>query len=576
MRRARMLALGAVLSSCAVLCGCASPTGTLPARPTPRPEPRPDASADAHPTLDAPPIDAPPIDAPRVDAPVEPLEEGVEWWRDAVLYFVMTDRFRNGDPTNDGGLPCTDPANHLLFHGGDFQGLIDGLPYLEELGVDALWITPVPQQVAAPYHDQCGFHGYWADLDDPDDGAIEPRLGGEAGLHALIDALHARGMRLVVDHVVNHPGRGARIVSRRPEWFHPDHPDCERLGSHDVFCPLSRLPDFAHERDDVADYLEASSRAFVRRFDFDAIRMDTVKHVPASFFAERWIPAVLEERPRLWLIGELLDEGSYDPHGPYLDAGFHGLFDFPLRRALIGSLAQGGSLDGPASRMEEVVERLGIERAVLRSTLLDNHDVPRFISEMPSAMPASEQLARYRASLAVLFALPGVPQLYYGDELGMIGTWPDNRRDMPAWAFSRATREGDREGYLPDPAGTFDLVRELIALRRAEPALATGSYHELWRPNGSPANVWAFFRSDTIGARASRVAVVVNGSRDPIRGLAMQLERHPRIPPADREAWRGATLRERLGHAPGATARVEDGRLIVDMPPLSVAVLTAD
>ncbi len=503
-------------------------------------------------------------------APPMPDHFDASAWEGAVVYFVMTDRFANGDPSNDGGPPCTDPESTTLFHGGDFAGLALHLDYFEELGADVLWLTPVPQQVAHLHGDQCGYHGYWAAIDDPYDGAIEPRLGGDEGLTRLIDTMHARGMRLMVDHVVNHPARGAPIVRTHPDWFHPARPDCERLGNADVYCPLSGLPDFAQERDDVATFLDTISADFTRRFAFDAIRLDTVKHVPPAYFRDRFIPAVTAERPSLYLLGELFDESGYDPQETYLATGIHGLFDFPLRRALIETFAQNASLDRVATRVQEVVTRFGIERARLRSTFLDNHDVPRFGSEMPEAEPARTE--RYRLALAVLFTVPGIPQLTYGDELGMLGRYPDNRRDMPAWAFDEAGRASDHDGYLRDPAGTFALTRSLIALRRSEAALSHGGYAELWRPGASGSNVYAFFRS----SGDSRAIVAIHAGES-TASLSMPLRGNPGIGTRDKMAFTdGVALVERLGAYPGATARVQGGRLMLSMPPRSAAVFTLE
>ncbi|UJR83927.1 Hypothetical protein I5071_59980 [Sandaracinus amylolyticus] len=503
---------------------------------------------------------------PRVDGgdPFTTFDRA--WWERAVIYFVMVDRFSNGDRTNDGDATCTDASAPILFHGGDLQGIVDRLDYLEELGVTAVWITPVQRQVGRR-GDQCGYHGYWADLGVPDDGAIEPRLGGEAALHALIDALHERGMRLIVDLVVNHAGYGARVVGQRPEWFHPSA-GCETLGDPDVYCALSGLPDFAHERDDVADYLDAMSTSFVSRFAFDGIRMDTVKHVEVAYFRDRWVPAVREERPGLYLVGELFDEGGYALFDRYLDAGFDGLFDFPMRRALIDSVAHGGSLGALAGRAQETVTRWGAERARLRATMIDNHDVPRFVEEMSGASEA-EKSARLRLALGVLFTVPGIPQLYMGDELGMGGAYPLNRRDMPAWTWRAEDREGAHEGALPDAARIHDEVRALARLRASTPALHAGGYQELWRPAPGGANAWAFFRS----SGESRVVVAVNGGATTITDLQVPYRTNPGIAERDRETPDGTTLT--LVHGPeGASARVVGGRIALMLPPRSLVVLT--
>jgi glycosidase len=571
-RDARAFARAAML--CAAL-GCGDDGGfDLP--PVPPRDASMDAARDAttatprDAALDAPPDgSADGGDASDGSAPDAGTDSDFRW-EDAVLYFVLTDRFENGDPSNDAqGDTCLDPTSPIRFHGGDLAGLRARIPYLRELGVDALWITPVQAQIGRR-GEQCGYHGYWARLDDPlvpAHGPLEPRLGTDAELDALIDDMHDNDLRLVVDLVVNHVGYDAPLTRTRPEWFHPRE-GCAALGPSDLYCALAGLPDLAHGRADVRAWLDAYSAAFTRRFAFDGIRMDTVKHVPASYFAEQWIPTVRAERD-LWLIGELLDEGSYDPFVPYVEAGFDGLFDFPLRRALITSLAQGASLDAVATRVQEYVRRFGIEAALRKSQLLDNHDVPRFLNES-EGQPEALRVERYHLALGLLFVVPGIPQIYYGNELGMTGRYPNNRADMPRWAFDERTRGGAHEGIVGDASEHFALVQRLARTRRDVAPLRRGNYAELWRPNGAR-DVYAFARF--VGDDVAIVAV--NGGATEVRELSMPWRTNPGLTPESAGAMERATrLRERLGAWTGGAARLEEGRLVVTLPPRSMFVWT--
>lgn len=510
--------------------------------------------------------DAGPGDADRADGGEEPPTGlDVDRWRRAVIYFVMTDRYVDGDPTNNGGPDCYDPQAPNLFHGGDFAGIQQHLGYLEELGADSLWITPLPRQTPRR-GDWCGYHGYWANWDDPDDGALEPHLGDDAALHALIAAMHERGQALIVDQVVNHPGREAPITRTHPDWFHP-HEGCAQAGDPQVYCDLAGLPDFAHERPEVARYLTDLSVNWVRRFAFDGIRMDTVKHVSLEYFRDHYVPGVLAARPNLYLMGEIYDEGSYDLQTRYLQAGFQGFFDFPLRRALIQSLAKGGSLAPLAVRVREGVERLGLEAALLRPTFLDNHDVPRFIREFDGRYSTPERIARYRLALAVLFTVPGIPQLYMGDELG--AAQEDNRVDHPSWAFQGATRAGSKEGYLGDPEETFRWVAQLARLRRETPALHSGNYVELWRPDGG-AELWAFYRR--VGE--SRVIVAFNAGDTSVEGHALPTGRNGKLNDEDQAAIApGASYRVLAGD-PAARLEFEAQQVRVHLAPRAVAIFT--
>jgi glycosidase len=434
-------------------------------------------------------------------------------WRRGLVYLALTDRFANGSPANDDlGQPgCHDPAAKDLFHGGDLAGLRAHLPYLRDLGVTALWATPLPAQVPLR-NGACGYHGYWADEVDPDDGALEPKLGTWDDVAALTTDLHAAGMRFVLDMVVNHSGRGARIVRERPTWFHPDDASCTALGDPLVDCSLHGLPDYAQEDPVVASYLTALSRRWVARVRPDGIRMDTVKHVPVGYFARSFVPAVRAEVPGLFLLAEYFDDRGTAPLAAVLDAGFDSAFHFPLHRALVEAFARGGSVDGVADAVADGIAKLGADRAMRLVTFLDNHDVPRFLGEAPPGTSDDELARRYAVALVALFTLPGIPQIYQGDELAALGGYGDNRRDMPPWAWTDATRAGAHDGYAGDARVTFARVKYLAAVRAGDEALWKGAYTEIARASGA-GNVLAFVRGGA--GDAGRALVVLSGDASP-------------------------------------------------------------
>lgn len=430
-------------------------------------------------------------------------------WRQRVIYLVMPDRFFNGDPSNDraGTASCFDPQNPRRFHGGDFEGLRQKLPYLQELGVTALWVTPANLQIAQQGQ-SCGYHGYWADLALPDDGAVEPKLGTSSELHQLVNDSKRANVRFILDLVTNHTGSTARLKTQRPTWFH-DSATCAGLGDRTVTCPLnSHLPDLAQEQPDVAQYLDGLSARWVREYGLDGIRMDTAKHVPRSYFRDRWFPAIRAERPDIFTIAEVYLEGGANDLKPYLDSGFDSAFNFPLRRALVNVFAKGGSVDELANAVRDDVSTLGLARTLELTSFIDNHDVPRFVS-IVSGVSEDEVQKRYTIALTALFTLPGIPQLYAGNEIGQYGgADPDNRRDLPAWAFDAAGRsQRHAMEAVPRPGDVFTRMQRLIALRTTTPALSDGEYSELWRQNGgNNANVFAYGRR----AGDSQVIVVIN------------------------------------------------------------------
>ncbi len=514
-----------------------------------------ESAADASTTAEAGPLDG----GGAVDATATSAD-----WQQRVIYLVMPDRFANGDTTNDdAGQPgCHDPTSPNLFHGGDIAGLRQHVAYLRGLGVGAVWATPLYVQVPLR-SGSCGYHGYWADEVDPDDGAMEPKLGTLADVAGLTGDLHAAGMRFILDMVVNHPGRGARIASQHPDWFH-DPSTCAQLGDPNVYCPLNGLPDYAQENPVVATYLTDLSRGWVQRVMPDGIRMDTARNVLTSYFAQSFVPGVRAVRGDLFLVAEYFDTGSISDFVPTLDAGFDSAFHFPLRQALDDAIAKGGSLDEVATAVSSTFSTLGEARAMRMVTLLDNHDVPRFMSDAPAGLPADEMVRRYTLGLVALFTLPGIPQLYQGDEIGALGVAPHNRDDMPAWAWDASTRAGAHAGYLGDGQATWALVQSLVALRAGEEALWHGSYSERWRPNGGP-NVYAFLRAVTGGT--SRALVVLGGDTT-ARTLT--------IPLGAAAPWPdGTVLKDALGLGAPASVTVASGAVSLTVPAFTPAVYRA-
>ena len=479
-------------------------------------------------------------------------------WRQQVLYLVIPDRFRNGDPTNDDATHCHDPAAPKKFHGGDLAGLRQHLGYLKGLGATAIWITPPNLQAGPPATDACGYHGYWIDYVDPADDALEPELGSAADLAGLADDLHGDGMRLVLDMVVNHAGDTSRIPRQHPDWFH-DPATCGSLGPAQVFCPLDHHPDFAQEKPEVAAYLSALEARAVTRYHLDGIRMDTAKHVLPSYFSSSFFPAVRAANPQLFSVAEIFDESGTAVFQPYLDAGFTSAFHYPLYGALVAAIGKSGSVDAIAGAVADGVARLG-DRALDLVLFVDNHDVPRFANLPGYGVPEDEIRRRLLLALDLIFTLPGIPQLYYGDELGMYGAGdPDNRRDLPAWAEDPAARGQAHPGAaIAGSDVVFARVQKLAALRTSVPALAGGEYHELWRQNGAAnPNVYAFSRGHGAGMR---IVVIANGAA------------HSRVAIPVHGVADGTVLVDELGDGAPAQVMVSGGKLALDLPARSGAI----
>ncbi len=386
----------------------------------------------------------------EVEVEATPELEASQAWRpapppdDDVIYFAMVDRFHNGDPSNDGNIDLEDPT---AFHGGDIQGVIDKLDYLQALGVRTIWLSPVYQMRTDKFFEWGAFHGYW--VQDP--GRVEPRFGDTALLRELSDQLHAREMRLLLDVVWNHVSFDAPLKEAQPDWFHQhggieDWNDPFELVNHEVH----GLPDFAQEKPEVYDFLRDTSLRWVRDVQPDGFRVDAVRHMPVDFLASISADLQGEAGDGFFLLGEDFQGDPVALAESYEQGGFGSMFDFPMHYAMLdvfcddrhpGRLAAMLSGDGAYPDAQGLV------------TFLDNHDLPRVLSRCHG------DLARVRTALAFQLTTRGIPSITWGLEAGLEGEGePDNRADM---VFDR--------GHVLERD-----LRLLLDFRRRHPSLTHG------------------------------------------------------------------------------------------------------
>ncbi|MHB8416919.1 MAG: alpha-amylase family glycosyl hydrolase [Myxococcales bacterium] len=357
-------------------------------------------------------------------------------WSARPLYFVLLDRFA----------PRGHVADPAAWHGGDLSTLRAHLDDLQALGVGAVWLSPVSRCFEGKKGGWGGYHCYWVE----DLAAFEPRFGTMSELRSLRDELHARGIRLVLDIVLNHVAPDSPLLREHPDWFHPPKPLLDYGNPREVEeAWLANLPDLAQEKPEVADYLIATVSRWVSEIRPDGLRLDAVKHVPVAFW-RRFTGELHGARPGLEIIGEDL-EGNADRLAAEARAGgFDALFDFPLRAALLGAACEGAPVGGVAARFGlDRLDPSGQDWA----TLLDNHDLPRLTTA------CGGDFERAAAALDLLFLSRGIPTLTYGVEAGLAGKGdPSNRGDLE----------------LPVRSPWRTLVAHLAALRAAHPALARG------------------------------------------------------------------------------------------------------
>ncbi len=456
-----------------------------------------------------------------------PRSPGQFRWRDAILYSLVTDRFRNGDAANDAPLTHPELALRANWQGGDLAGVrwaVDS-GYFDSLSVDALWISPLQRAATGAYREHpephryySGYHGYWPIAPR----AAEPRFGGMAALRALVDTAHRRGMAVLLDQVTNHVHQEHPYYRDHPDWFGdpalPDGtPNLRRFDEHRLttwFEPY--LPSF--------DYLGSGAALsaavedalwWLRESGADGFRHDATKHVPHRFW--RALTGALgrglerERGRRVFQIGETFGSdalvGSYVTPGQQ-DAQFDFATYYIVRAALLDHTR---SMSEVGRRMETAWRRFGAGH--LMGNVIDTHDQVRFASLADADIPAGaddKELGwtdpprndhplthrRVELFLAWMLTAPGLPVLYYGDEIAMAGAGdPDNRRPMRFGA-----QLDDRE------RAHLRATRRWTALRRDHVALRRGDFELLFGDR----DLLAFDRTHPL----QRVVVLLNRSRE--------------------------------------------------------------
>lgn len=436
----------------------------------------------------APP--APPAGAPAAAAEAPKPLPGPYDWSSAVLYFVLIDRFADGDPSNDFRV---DLHGKGAFHGGDLAGLIQELDEITGLGVTALWINPVVKNIdgavtGAGFPDW-GYHGYWAD----DFYRVDPRFGSEAQLHQLVAECHKRGVRVLLDVVYNHAGYDSHYITdpRTHDWLRTG----AACGQDDLTLCVAGLPDFKTELPYVADFLMKAHLGLARRSGLDGFRLDTVKHVDHPFWREHRRRTREELGPGFFLLGEVWggDPQVLEPWfaDDEMDAGF----DFAFQGSVL-AFVQGRGRTIAFDRYLKSREKIHSGRFV--SHFLSTHDVPGALYQLGG------DVEKFRLAAVLQFTSAGIPMIYYGEEVGRRGgDWPDNRSDMP-WGEKKILPGAG----VPRDEALRDLYRRLIAIRRGHPALWRGIHSGL----ATDGDLYIFVRRDAVSGEAVVVAVNRGGA----------------------------------------------------------------
>jgi glycosidase len=427
---------------------------------------------------------------------------------DDVIYLIMPDRFADGDPTNDE--PAEFPGTHdrsklRAYHGGDLRGIEAHLPYLKDLGVTTLWLTPIVKNGSA-----ADYHGYGAiDLY-----TVDPHLGTLADYQRLVEATHRLHMKIFFDIVPNHVGPLNPWVKDPPmaDWFHGSaeqhlstlsplngnfygQPGTKEK-TNDLFEALAdphatsqmrrnltegwffgKLPDMNTENSSVIQYLSQNSIWWAEATGLDGYRIDTFPYVSRAFWAQ-WHEQLRRIYPRLSTVGEVFHPDpvvtSFFAGGRKgwdgIDTQLTTLFDFPLYFAMRDVLLNGA----PSGRIANVLRQDALyPHPDFLVPFFGNHDTTRF------AGAANSTPEKLKLAFALAITMRGIPEIYYGDEIGMPGGGdPDNRRDFPGGWPDDSHNAFTREGRTPEQEEIFEYVQALLRLRRQHDALRGG---KLWQ-----------------------------------------------------------------------------------------------
>ena len=384
-------------------------------------------------------------------------------WDDALIYMVMTDRFVNGNTSNDGAPSGAEAEADWM--GGDLEGVTQMIEsgYFNDLGVNALWISPFNTNPTGSYvaadgqHMVSGYHGYWP----VEPRQVDPRFGGEEALTEMVEAAHDAGLRVMADFVVNHVHEDHVYAQEHPEWFNQgcicgtDFCDWTERRLDCLF--MDYMPDLDWKNRDASEQIIEDALWWAETFDLDGIRVDAVKHVDdhamtnlATRINERFEATgtdfYLKGETAMGWSGHSLEDNAeqYQTINRYIgDDALDGQADFVLYHAVVDNVFTSGNMDYQhldywTNRSQDQY----VDGAVM-VPYLGSHDSPRYLSRIQNdgtqynqweeqarpTTPSSESYQSAKQGIAWLLTTPGAPMLYMGDEFGQHGgADPDNRR----------------------------------------------------------------------------------------------------------------------------------------------------
>lgn len=392
-------------------------------------------------------------------------------WDEAVIYFAVTDRFFDGDAENNDAYGVGDynigEKGGSSYHGGDFAGLNQKLDYLKDLGVNTIWITPIVENITEDQHDNktdtatYGYHGYWAS----DFTKLNKHLGTEQQFKALLDAAHSKGMKIMVDVVLNHAGYGTEddfnriLTDADGNSISMIRDSSNTISGDDKYDSLSDLPDFVTENKAVTDQLVAWQTEWMSKYSIDYYRVDTVKHVETTTWAA-FKNSLTKVNPDFKMIGEYSGAGYANNAGELGTGTMDALLDFDFN-----DFAQ-NFVTGNISSVENSLQKRNsaINNTAVMGSFLSSHDEDTLQYKLVNESKISEEEAYNLMKVAATLQITakGQPVLYYGEEIGQGGAnnWPlqTNRRDFD-WT--------ELEKQKADSNSIYNHYKTMLAIRNA-------------------------------------------------------------------------------------------------------------
>jgi glycosidase len=377
------------------------------------------------------------------------------WVYDSIFYQIFPDRFANGDLSNDppNKQPWGTPPDTFHFQGGDLAGITQKLDYLLDLGVNAIYLNPIFLSPSTHRYNTVDYY------------KIDPKLGTMADFKTFAATAHAKGFRIILDGVFNHCGRGFFAFNDILEndadspylnWFHIHRFPLQAYGAgkstnYTAWWGYKSLPKFNTDHPPVRKYILDVAKYWIDQ-GVDGWRLDVPNEIDDDTFWAEFRRVVKSANPEAYLVGEIWD---LDPRWVG-ENHFDGLMNYPVRNAILALLNGENPKTSFSSKMIKILQTYPYENILAMYSLLGSHDVERVYSLLGSSTEKT------KLAHTLLFGLPGIPAIYYGDEVGLEGGRdPDCRRAFP-WDEKKWQRTLQQH------------IRQLIQIRKAYPALRYG------------------------------------------------------------------------------------------------------